>query len=370
MSAEEGKRQQALIAWIKLYVPDTIQIDSFESLKDCKAFKALVEYLTGKEIAVEAGTSAAEWLLAYKLVREIVRIIQVKVKGTGFDRSVEQTALARRGDITQIENLCIMLVGFAIKSAKKAEVIDRIKGMQPDHKTVIKGILQLNKVEATDQPAKDTTDQTEELKKRKTDLEAKVAAMRAENAKIKDEIEQLKKAADAPPLTIPLAKGSGLKAKMCTLKTEIENKKHKLTGLESIRAQLTQLQERVATAKQEEQQLKDKLEAEQNKEPDYTILTDRLNALRTDPQVADIAAFVKQKEELKQQVKEWEMKKRNLEMRMEGQQGITKRTEDKQKLQALKQKLVNERRIAEINLIKSQKRMREDAFLVEMQSFI
>ena len=64
------------------------------------------------------------------------------------------------------------------------------------------------------------------------------------------------------------------------------------------------------------------------------------------------------------------MKKQNLEMRMEGQQGITKRIEDKKTLQALEQKLTRERRIAEINLIKSQKRMREDAFLVEMQSFI
>ena len=47
----------------------------------------------------------------------------------------------------------ISLFGF-----KKAEVIERIKGMQADHKTVIKGILQLNKVEATDKAAHSSDD--------------------------------------------------------------------------------------------------------------------------------------------------------------------------------------------------------------------
>lgn len=362
------KRQEALIAWIKLFVPETVEIESFDSLKTCIAFAALLEYLTGNPLVVtESTTSSTEWFLALKKLREIIKIVQAKVKGGGFDRTIETSALARRGDPVQIENMIIMFIGFSLKSPKKQEVVERIKTMPSDQQSVIKSIIKASKTEnktGTETPTSPALN--EEMTKRKAEIEGKVASLKEENAKIREDIKNLKKA----PQSIPLAKVSEVKARIYTLVAEIEHKKQKLAGLDTARSQLAQLQERMNTVKQEEQQLQKTLLEEESKEPDYSILTDRLEQLKTDPGMMEVSKLSEQKEALEMMIKQWETRKHTLEIKMEGQQGQAKLLEKKEELELLEQKCTRERRLAELNLIKGQKRMRQEAFLLEMQSFV
>ena len=375
-------RPDALLAFMNFFTKEPSP--SIESLQDGNAFQSVFEYLSGTEFPQDSATSQNAWFVALKKLRAVYQKLQEAVKGTHYDRTVDVTSIARRGDVAQISSLVIMMIGFALKSDKKKETIEKIKGMAREHQIVMKEILTKPKAAAPEsEPEKaaqeapaapETPKPTEDDKV--NELKAELAALNHENASAREanqalqkEIEDIRSRDDTAEKPT-LAQLAEVKAKIYPIEVAIGSKEQKLGYLEDIGKQLEALLAKVEAGKAEASKLEQELTASESKGPDYSVLTERLQQLNLDPRQQEIDKLLEETKEMRKKLRALNTHKQKLQMKVDGQQGLAVLMERKLFLENLEATNTRRRERAELNLTLAQKRMRQDAFQMEMRSFI
>lgn len=382
-------RPDALLAFINFFAPEPAP--SIESLQDGIVFQSVFEYLSGTQLPAESTSSANAWFVALKKLRAVHQRLQEYVKGTQYDRQVDLTAIARRGDVAQICSLAVMFVGLAIKSDKRKETIEKIKGMAKEHQLVMKEILSKPKPEAVEPPPSSTStpestgaaaepdapaspgpSEDEKL----NELKAELAALNHENANVREanqalekEIEEIRTRKDTVEKPT-LAQLAEVKAKIYPIEVAINSKEQKLGYLEDIARQLEALTAKVEEGKVEVAKLEEEVAENEKRGPDYTVLTERLQQLNLDPRQQEIDKLLEENKDLKRKLRALNAHKQKLQMKAAGQKGISGLVEKKASLENLEATGLQRKRKAEANLVRAQMRMRQDAFQMEMRGFL
>ncbi|OHS99728.1 hypothetical protein TRFO_33809 [Tritrichomonas foetus] len=401
-------RREALVAFFKLF-PVDVEITDFESMKNCVAAVALYQYFSGSEINIANIKTAAEkndWFNTLKEIRTIGSALEESLKKSPYEsKKIDVTAIAHRGDLNAIENFLTQLAYYSFKSAKKTEAIGVIKKLSKEHQIEMKYVIKPDAAPANSPSTAQSNGQSNspstpvrtaqheqvsnspsrtpdvvlnELKSKIEALTKSNESLRSENDKLRNEINDIKsgntentensEAADENEHILP--KIAAINAELFVLEQGNKSKQGKKQQLVDIQEHLKTVQSNLEKAKNEAKELQAKVDSEENRGPDYTILHDRLQQLRLDPKAQEVESLKDQIKEAKIKLRAANKQKQRLQAKLDGQQGIIVLEDRKRFQQQLEVSNAKRKQRAELHLALSQKKMRSDAFLQEMRAFI
>jgi hypothetical protein len=180
----------------------------------------------------------------------------------------------------------------------------------------------------------------------------------------------LKENSDAPVVEPSYAKIADAKAQIFAAEVAHNTKTQRLQAFEEIEAQVAVIRGNIEEARARSAGLEQQLAAREANGPDYSPLTDRLQQLKIDPGQAEMERLIAERKELKQGIKVAEADQRKLRARLDGQQGMAILSERKAFLEQLQEANVRRKQRMELHLSMLQKKMRQEAFQLEMRSFV
>lgn len=389
--------QEALVDYFQKFTEIGVEIPNFESMKNCVALAALFQYFHGDEINI-AEYEKNDWYSTYKELKKLVSTLtQLLSKSPYADQKVDVTALARRGDLGALEVLLKHIAFYSFISTKKKEAIEATKKLSKEHQNVIKKIIRPDppstttpvttpvkqeRPESTPEQATPTdsssTDRLAELRSKIEELTNSNNKLKSENENLRSEINTLKEQSpnansndnQNDDMQKEIQKVAAIKAQIYVLQQSKKQKANRKQQLIDIKSRIPTLQENVEKVRNEIKELQSTIDENENKGPDYSVLVDRLQELRIDPKTKEASDLTDQIKQLKRKLKEINKKRDLLQAKLDGQQGIAVLEDRKRFLQQLEITNQQRKQRAQLNLTLSQKKMRYEAFLQEMRSFI
>lgn len=394
----DSTKREVLLAWTNLFSGELgFNVESFESLKDSVAYIGIFQYLSGEDVNLEAIrqlSAGNDWFGTLKEVRAKSNKVTETLKNKPeYLLNPDITALVRRGDLEQVEKLFSMLLFYSIRSSKKHEAVERLKQLPKKQQIEIKKMLKPPtpapapetetpppKVEATKideeitteqppTPVKQTsTDPCIELKKQIEKLKAENAKLAEENTNLEQEINNQSNAtANAPHAVSMLA---AIKAEIFTHDVANQTKMQKKQQLCDIEQHVITLQAKIEEAKAKIAEKEQALNNFETKKKDKQILYDILQSLRLDPQQQVVSDLSQEGHKLKKIIRGLKTQKQNLQAALDGQQDSAVLEERYNFVKEIEK--ANQKRLlrAKLNTSMLEKRMRTDAFIHEMRSFI
>lgn len=393
--------KSVLVEYFQKFPDIGVEIPDFESMANCIAPIALFQYFHGDPLnldAIKSSTEPNKWFDRLKEIRSMNSVLEPLLKKSPYgDEKIDLTALVRRGDQAQLEKLLVHIAFYSFISPKKAEAIDAVKKLEKNSQSIIKKILKPDppapssatttptKVESQATPKQTPSTPDPSLNEHISELKAKIDALTNSNNQLKSENESLRNEINTlkehPPNSKPenddsediaktMQKIAAIKAEMFVLEQSKKQKTQRKQFLLDIKSHIPTLQENIEKAKNEVKELQSKIDQDENKGPDYTVLYNRLQELRIDPKTKDVSDLTDEVKQLKKQLKEMNKKKDLLQAKLDGQQGIAVLEDRKRFLQQLEITNQQRKQRAQLYLTLSQKKMRSDAFIQEMRSFI
>lgn len=397
-SQQMTETQEAIVEYFKKFPDIGVEIPNFESLINCVALIALFQYFHGDELNIENISETAEkndWFRTLKEVRSLVSSLEPLLQKSPYsNKKVDITALCRRGDLNALEELSIHLIYYSVISTKKKEAVEAIKQLSKEHQNVIKKIIKPDpspaatpvKQEQQVSTPKSVTSSSASTSEALTELNSKIEALKASNSKLKSENDELRKEINELKEQTPDTNSNeeqeevdvqkqaqiiaSIKAQCFVLGQSKKQKTNRKNQLMDFKSHIPTLQENIEKAKNEIKELESKIDQNENKGPDYTVLVDRLQELRIDPKTKEANDILNEIKQLKRKLKDINKKRDLLQAKLDGQQGIAVLEDRKRFLQQLEIANQDRKKRAQLNLTLSQKKMRSEAFLLEMRSFI
>jgi hypothetical protein len=342
-------RRDAILAFFRLFPELGLSVPTFDSLKDAVAIQAVYLHLSGDPAPPESPQSGpTTWIQVLKRVRFIVDKLAEAHKGTPFAFHCDPTMLARRGADPDWENLSVMLIAYALKSPRRAEIEARMGGADGDAIRVC-----LGEAERESPPASPARPQLLPLK--------------AENAQLAKAVEQLRAEVQAlkqtPAVTdVELEKA---KAELFAEEIRVSAKQQRLDSLLAVESHLISLQQQI-----EELRLREREAARADGQADYSVLTDRLQELHLDPALQTVEKLEEQTRKLKRAAKAAKARLDGLLARRDGQQDFAVLHERLAFLRKLEEANVTRQQRATLNATILQKKMRQETFQAEMRTFL
>lgn len=395
----DNQKREALLAWTNLFSEELgFTVESFESLKDSVAYIGVFQYLSGEEVNLEAIrqlSTANDWFGTLKEVRAKSNKVTETLKNKPeYLLNPDITALVRRGDLEQVEKLLTMLLFYSIRSSKKHEAVERLKQLPKMQQIEIKKMLKppapAPVPEAETPPPKVEANKTDEekipieqpptpVKQANTnpciELKKQIEKLKSENAKLAEENKYLEQeinnqsntTANVPHAVSMLA---AIKAEIFTLDVANQTKMQKKQQLCDIEQHVITLQAKIEEAKAKIAEKEQALNNFETKKKDKQILYDILQGLRLDPQQQVVSDLSQEGHKLKKIIRGLKVQKQNLQAALDGQQDSAVLEERYNFVKEIEK--ANQKRLlrAKLNTSMLEKRMRTDAFIHEMRSFI
>jgi hypothetical protein len=347
-------RQSAILDWFRLFPEAEADVPSFDSLKDGITIVSLYGYLSGVDLPpdVPRSTSAtgSGLLLALKRLRFVTANLKEFHSGTMFDLSPDITAIATRGVPAQLEVLCSMLIAYSLKSPKQSEVQSRMKTLSPDDRSRIAELVPLGPDHLTV-------------------LNDEIARLQSSNAELRLEIDRLtEQSKDLTPEEEALIASAN--AQIFAEEVRNQTKQQRLQGLRDIENRCAVLLCQIESLNCQASELEVQLRADESRELDYSVLTDMLDLLAASPALAAVRELTVEKKTLKRTLRQVFAERQKWQAKLESQQNFTILTERRIFLTHVYEANVKRRERAVLNLMLAQKKMRQDLFQAEMQTFL
>ena len=399
-----SETHEALIEYFQKFPEVGVEIPNFESMINCVAPIALFQYFHGDTIDISAISEAAEkndWFNKLKEVRKISSELEPLLKKSPYaDQKIDLTALARRNEIPALEKLLTQIAFYSFISPKKKEAIEATKQLSKTSQNVIKKIIKPDpphsaspastpvksekititpKSESNSSANPSSEDPLSELKSKIEELKTSNNKLKSENEVLRNEINTLKEQTPASKSeenqneedsAKTMQKIAGIKAQIFVLQQSKKQKMSRKQQLLNFKSHIPTLQENIDKIKKEVNELQSKVDQSEDKGPDYSVLCDRLQELRVDPKTKEVSDLTDEIKQLKKKLKDINKKRDLLQSKLDGQQGIAVLEDRKRFLQQLEATNQERKQRAQIYLTLSQKKMRSEAFLLEMRSFI
>lgn len=387
------EKQAALIEYFQKFPSIGVEMPNFDSMKNGIAIVALFQYFHGDPInitAIKAAVDGNKWYDKYKEIRQVSATLENCLKDSPYaTQKVDVTAIARREDLAAVESFLTHIAYYSFKS-KKQEALNALKQCSKPTQNAFKLIL---KPDLASTPSTQTTQNTtaaaptvsneilEGLQAKIQQITSQNKQLQEENEKLKSEINSLKEQQEIEHQSENLENPEEELAKLVQQKAKIQagifvseqSKKTKLNRRQKLledKNRIDVLNENLAKTSQEIKDLQQQLEGNESKGPDYSILYDRLQELRADPRGKEISDLNEEKTKCLKKLSKLHKKQKALQAKLDGQQSVAVLEHRKRFLQTLEEANIKRKQRAQIYLASEQKRMRIEAFMQEMRSFV
>ncbi|KAH0794516.1 hypothetical protein GPJ56_001541 [Histomonas meleagridis] len=387
-----NKLQEAFVAFINTFEGHGIKCEDFNSLFGGVAIVGLFQYLQGIPINTEVIQTAVaknDWFPRLKEIRAVYTKLNEIFKGT---QTIEVTAIVRRNDATQLESLLRLLVLYAFQSPKKDEVEQNIKTLPSDIQETLKSLQSSTpsslsssttttptktptKPKSTDLSSSqivhsDVADtEIRELKSQIETLQKSNSQLKQENEKLKSQIKELEDSFEIIDDKI-IAKTAQMNAELFTLEVANKSKEEKKQQLLNTQKQLETLQKEIDEAKSKAKSLETEVSSQDSTGTNYSVLTERLQELRIDPQQQLVTELQNKIKALGKRIRADKAQKQLLEAKLAGKQGIIVLEERREMLKQMKEINEKRRQRAKMALRGELRTMRIEAFQKEMQTIV
>jgi hypothetical protein len=351
----------AIVTFFRLFPELSLSVSSFDSLKDGIAIQSVYIYLSGEPSPTDSSQSGSSpWIPVFKRFRYIHSKLTEIHKGTRFELSCDATGLARRGTESDLENIAVMLIAYALKSPKRESVEAQLATLSESESKAIRAIVegppdQSQALSPPPTPVRTTPPASPD----DSQLANAVQTLRAEVAALKEKAE---------PAVLDKELETA-KAELFAEEVRCQTKRQRLDGLLAVEEHLNGLHQQI-------QELKDRIglleggKSDPNSGLDYAVLTDRLQELHLDPGLQVVEELEEQSRKLKRQRKAVKARTDALLARRDGHQSfavLNERLVFRRKLEAVN---IVRRWRAKLNVMTLQKKMRQETFQFEMQNFL
>jgi hypothetical protein len=342
-------------------------IPSWDSLKDGVALTSIWSFFSGQDAPADASQSASSsmaWFPAFKRLRTLVGLL----KGTRDDLTVDAGAIARRGDEAQLESLILILIQYSLQSPKQSEADARLKSLPEADQNALKSFLQTSTKSPEAKPASEP--ESPEARAKLLSTKQEIDRLRAANADLQAEITALKQKATEPVPDASYARLAEAKVQCFTLDVSNNTKSSRLQALIDIEAHIGTLRTKIDELTPKCRDLEQQLQARDATKLDLSFLTDKLREIKADPALAEVERLLEERRGLKRDLTGVQNILKKMQARLDGQQGMAILAERKVFLQQLHEANIKRKQRMELHLMLMQKKMRQEAFQLEMRAFV
>ncbi|KAH0792354.1 hypothetical protein GPJ56_003880 [Histomonas meleagridis] len=366
-------KQGAILRFFQAFDKLNIEVPNFESLLNGIGIVALFQYLHDDHIdisVIQEAVKKNDWFSRLKQIRAVSTNL---TKILGDSKTIDTTAIVRRGDISQLESLLSMLINYSVISPKKEEVQQIFQKLSPEDQAILKEIIEPSKSETTRQevpnlsPVKTSQNQSntnnlkDQIQKKKKELET----LKAKNKLLKEEQSELYKNQNEETDESMISKIAELKAEIFAL--EVKNKtKTQMLQSNNTESQINQLQIELNTIQNEVESLGKELKTHSNE----SLLMAKLNTLKTNPNYKIGNEINESMKDLKRNIRKLHRQNDLLQTMIDEKQRIVVLEQRKQFLNQMLASNTMRLNRAKLHLYMVQKKMRTDVFLADMNSFV
>jgi hypothetical protein len=334
-----GEQEEAFLAWIRLFPEAGTEIPSFASLQDGAAVISLYCYLADQPIPADvagAASAAAPWFAAFKKLRFVASKLAEAHKGTQYEYPVDVTAIARRGDASQLALLVTMLIAFSTKCPHAADAAAKLPAI-PAH---LRPSLPIDEL----------------------------AEIRSAVAVLREEVHRLR--SQPPSAEVDEQEIAGAKAQLFTDEIRNQTKAQRLQGLIDIETHNAALRKQQDALTSQVSDLEARVDAQKSRGVDYSELTQKLEELRGLPAFAETAELLQEKKDRKKVFRRLFARWQALRAKLDAHQELLASNERRDFLTQLHQVNLKRKQRAEVALLLAQRKMRLDFFRADMRTFL